>query len=92
MKFLLHNEKSLKNGFYLDLFFKNIFFNIYSTIIGNSFIYLVDKYLAEKLFFFFKRIYLYTSNLLISVKYLNFQQILKLFLIIIIQIIFIFLF
>ena len=87
MNFFLHNEKSIKNGLYLDYYFKNFFFYIYKNIVGNSFICLLDKYLVERLFFSIKKMLDYISYTFFLVKNLNFQQILKLFLIIIIQLV-----
>lgn len=85
MKFLLNNEKILKNGLYLDYFFKNVIFFFYKNLVGNNFIYLIDKYLVEKFFLSLKVFFSYIQLFINTVKFLNFNQILKLNLIIIIQ-------
>ena len=87
MKFILNYETSLKNGLYIDYYFKNIVFYLYKNIINNNFIYLIDKFLAEKLFYkikFFFNNFFFVINLL---KSLNFNQFLKLFIVLSIQII-----
>lgn len=90
MKFLLENEKGLKGGLYLDYFYKNIIFFFYKNTVGNSFIYLIDKYLAEKMFFFFKTFFSYLYLFINTVKFLNFNQLLKLSLVLVIQLLLIF--
>lgn len=47
-------QKSLKNGFYVDYFFKKFIYYFYLKIIANGFYYLIDKYLADKLIFTLK--------------------------------------
>ena len=49
-------------------------------------LYVVDKYLAEKLFYSVFAFFNSIKSLINSIKYLNFKQILKLFLIIIFQV------
>ena len=50
MKFLYNIQKTLKNGFFLDYFFKNFVLYIYIKLVSTNFNYLIDKYLAEKFF------------------------------------------
>lgn len=87
MRFLLNSEKALKSGLNLDYFFKIIIFYLYKLIIGNKFFYIVDKYLAEKLFFQLNSFFSYTNSIFFVIKYLNFNQILKISLVLAIQII-----
>lgn len=82
MKFFFNIQKTLKNGFYVDYFFKNFIFYFYKKIISNNFSYLIDKYLAEKLFFmlnqFFKYILIF-NNFLKNLSTLDLIKILILF-------------
>jgi hypothetical protein len=90
MKFLLNIEKALKSGLNLDYFFKIITFKTYKLCTGNNFLYLIDKYLAEKILFLFSSFLNYFSVLLNSLGRLNFNQIIKLFLIIVLQLLLIY--
>ena len=81
MKFFFKNEKSLKNGLYLDYYFKNIVFFFYKKILGNNLLILLERYLTEKCFFFFNSFFNYLNIFINSIKYLNFNQILKIILI-----------
>jgi hypothetical protein len=87
MKFFVKSQKSLKNGLYIDYFFKNLFFIFYKNVLSNNFIYLVDKFLAEKLFYILKTFFYNFFFIVNSLKNLTFNQFLKLFVIISIQII-----
>ncbi len=91
MKFFINMEKSLKSGLNVDFFIKSIFFYVYKNLIGNNFIYIIDKYLVEKLFFMFSTSINYISVVLNVVKSLSFKQIIQLNLIIAIQLFIIFL-
>ena len=87
MKSFFNYNKSFKNGLYIDYYFKNIIFYLYKNIVGNNFIYLIDKFLAEKFFYIIKTFFnnfFFFINLL---KNMNFNQLIKLFLLISIQII-----
>ena len=90
MKLFLLYEKSFKNGFYLDYYFKNVIIYFYKNILGNNYIYLIDKYIAEKFFFIFKNFLTYISTQFTAIKSLSFIQITKLIIIILIQLLLIF--
>lgn len=47
-------QKTLKNGFYVDYFFKKFVYYFYLKIITNSFYYLIDKFLTDKFIFMLK--------------------------------------
>lgn len=83
----IKSEKCLKNGFYLDYFFKNAVFHVNKAILGNNFIYLTDKYLTEKLFFLLKNFFSFFQVFVQNLKNLNFKHLLKLILVISVQII-----
>lgn len=87
MKFLYNFEKILKNGFFLDFLFKNIVFSLYKKIISKNFLFLMDKYFTEYIYFFIKNFYNYFFNFINLLKNLNFLQIIKVLLVLIIQII-----
>ena len=87
MKFLLNNEKALKSGLNLDYFFKIVMFYLYRLTVGNKFFYVIDKYLAEKFFFQLNSFFNYTNSIFFVIRYLNFNQILKISIILAIQII-----
>lgn len=86
MKFLLNNEKALKSGLNLDYFFKITIFYLYKIIIGNNFFYLIDKYLSEKFFFFLNSFFNYFNSIFFTLKQLNFNQIVKISIVLAIQI------
>lgn len=86
LRFFTNLEKPLKNGLYIDYFFKNIIFYFNKIILGNNFIYLSDKYLTEKVFFFFKNFFSFFQNLLQNLKNMNYKQLIKIIFIITIQI------
>jgi hypothetical protein len=56
MKFFYSIQTTLKNGFYVDYFFKNLFFYLYKKMILSNMFYFIDKFLAEKFFFSIKRL------------------------------------
>ena len=85
MKLICQLQKTLKNGFYIDYWFKNIIFFIYVKITSTNFFYLIDKFLAEKFFYSFKQTFQFFSFLNNFIKTLNFLQILKLIILISIQ-------
>lgn len=87
MKFFILLEKSFKNGFYIDYFFKNLIFYFYKSILGNNFFYFFDKYITEKAFFFMKNFFTIVQHQLIHLKNLSFFQILQLFFFLLLQII-----
>lgn len=86
MKFFYNLQKTLKNGFYVDYFFKNFIFFFYKKIISNNFSYLIDKYLAEKLFFMFNNFFKYFTVLNNFLKNLSTVDLIKILLLILIQI------
>jgi hypothetical protein len=85
MNLLNNSQKIIKSGFYLDYFFKNIFMLIYKIIFKSNFIYLIDKYLAEKFFFFIKNFFSYFFFINEFIKKTETPKIIKILLIIIIQ-------
>lgn len=85
MKSLYNLQKTFKNGFYVDYFFKNIIFYIYIKLIATNFSYLIDKYLAEKFFFMLKQFFQFFIFLNNFIKNLSFLQILKIIIFITIQ-------
>lgn len=89
MKLFCQLQKTFKNGFYIDYWFKNIVFFIYIKVTSTGFFYLLDKFLAEKFFYFFKQTFQFFFFLNNFIKNLNFLQILKLLILITIQILFI---
>ncbi len=56
MKFFYSIQTAFKNSFYIDYFFKNIFFYSYKKILSTNLFYLIDKYLTEKFMFNFKKL------------------------------------
>lgn len=87
MKFFFNNYKALKNGLYLDYFVKITSLQLYKLIIGKNLLYLLDKYIAEKFFYTFSNFFKYLLNIINIIKGLQFNQIMKLLIIITIQII-----
>lgn len=86
MKFLYNIQKTLKNGFFLDYFFKNFVLYIYIKLVSTNFNYLIDKYLAEKFFFMLKQFFQFFFFLNNFIKKLSILQILKIIIIISLQI------
>ena len=86
MKFLYNIQRVLKNGFYVDYFFKNFMFYIYIKLISTNFSYLIDKYLAEKVFFMIKQFFQFFFFLNNFIKKLSISQILKIIILITLQI------
>ena len=86
MKFLYNIQKTLKNGFYLDYFFKNLIFYIYIKLISTNFNFLIDKYLAERFFFMLKQFFQFFFFLNNFIKKLTILQILKIIILISLQI------
>lgn len=87
MKFLYAIQKTLKNGFYIDYFFKNVIFYIYIKLISTNFNYLIDKFLAERFFFMLKQFFQFFFFLNNFIKQLSILQILKILILISLQII-----
>jgi hypothetical protein len=85
MKFLYNIQKVLKNGFYIDYFFKNFIFFVYIRLISTNFAYLIDKYLAEKVFFMIKQFFQFFFFFSNFMKKLSFFQILKILIFITLQ-------
>jgi hypothetical protein len=85
MKFLFELQKTLKNGFYIDFFFKNVVFFIYVKFLSKNFLYLIDKYLAEKFFYMLKNFFQFFFFLNNFIKKLSFFNILKFIILITIQ-------
>lgn len=86
MKLFCNLQKTFKNGFYIDYWIKNIIFYFYIKITSTNFFYLIDKFLAEKFFYYFKEIFQFFLFLHNFVKNLTFLQILKLIIIVNFQI------
>lgn len=87
MKLFILLQKTIKNGFYIDYFFKNLTFFFFKKIITNNFIYLIDKYLAEKFFFMFNQFFKYMKTFNNFFKSLSFLELLKIISLISIQLI-----
>jgi hypothetical protein len=87
MKFLFNFQKVLKNGFYVDYFFKNFIFYIYIKLIATNFSYLIDKYLAEKFFFMIKQFFQFIFFVNNFIKRLSILQILKIIVLVTFQIV-----
>jgi hypothetical protein len=86
MKFIFELQNTLKNGFYIDYFFKNIIFNLYTKFILSNFSYIVDKYLAEQFFFHFKKFFSFFFFVGNFVKSLDTLQLIKIVFLLVIQI------
>lgn len=86
MKLLSNLQKTFKNGFYIDYFFKNIIFYVYIKLIATNFSYLIDKYLAEKFFFMLKQFFQFFFFFNNFIKKLSIIQILKILIFITLQI------
>ena len=86
MKFFFLNEKTYKNNFFLDYFFKNFLFFFYKNMTGNKFIYLIDKYLAETLISSLQKFLSFFFIIFNSTKSLNFNKLTQILLILFIQI------
>lgn len=85
MKFFFSIQKTIKNGFYIDYFFKNLIFFFYKKLISNNFIYLIDKYLAEKVFFMVNNFFKYLKTFNNFFKNLSFLELLKIISLVTIQ-------
>lgn len=92
MKYLINLEKHIKSGLYIDYIFKFFIFFVYKNLTGNSFLYLLDKFMFEKFFYHFYNFFLYLNGLTNIVKNMNFVYIIRIFILILIQILFIFFF
>lgn len=90
MKFFYSIQTTLKNGFYVDYFFKNLFFYLYKKMILSNMFYFIDKFLAEKFFFNIKRLALWVSSITTSVHKMSMITIIKILFLLIIQIFVIF--
>lgn len=87
MKFFHNFENILKNGFFLDFLFKNFIFFLYKRIIGKNFLYLMDKYFTEYIFFFLKSLFNYFFTFINLLKNLNFNQLIKIIILLVLQIV-----
>ena len=85
MKFLFNMEKIIKNAFFLDFLFKNLVLYIYVKIIGKNFLFIFDKYFTEYIYFSIKKFFYYFNNIIDTLKNLNYLQLIKILLIIIVQ-------
>lgn len=85
MKFFYDLQKVIKNGFYVDYFFKNIVFFFYKKLISNNFTYLVDKYLAEKIFFMINQFFKYLTTINNFLRNLTTIDLLKVIILVVIQ-------
>lgn len=85
MKFIYYNQKILKNGFYLDFFYKNFIFFFYKNFIKNNLLYFFDKYLIENLIFSIKHLSKYIYIYINITKQLSITTLIKLFIILIFQ-------
>lgn len=90
MKFFYSIQVALKNTFYIDYIFKNLFFYLYKKIILANMFYLIDKYLAEKFFFCIKRTALWFNFLTVSVHKMSLTLIIKVLFFIILQLFIVF--
>ena len=88
--FFFLNEKVYKNNFYIDYFFKNFIFFIYKSVFGNNFLYFIDKYLTETLISSITQFLSYLFIVNNTLKYLNFNKIIQIMLIVVVQVILIF--
>lgn len=86
MVLLKYFERALKTGLYLDYMTKNVLLGLSKNFFSKNLFYFLDKYLAEKFFYSFKNFFNIVLNSVTIIKNLNFQQILKLFYIVLIQI------
>lgn len=87
MKFFFLNEKTYKNNFYVDYYFKNLSFFFYKGLFGNNFLYFMDKYISEYLIGMITQFLSFFFMINSSLKNLNFNKILQIFLLVFIQII-----
>ncbi len=85
MKFYFYIQKVLKNGFYVDYFFKNFIFYFFKKLTSNTFYYLIDKYLAEKFYYMINNFFNYIKLLTNFVKNTSITNLLKIFSLITIQ-------
>jgi len=87
MKFYVTIQKTFKNGFYIDYFFKNLIFFFYRKIIFNNFFYFIDKYLAENFFYSINAIFKYLKTFSNILKNISYLEIIKFLLLLNLQII-----
>jgi hypothetical protein len=85
MKLLYNYQKILKNGFYLDYFFKNFVFYTYINFIGTNFFYLVDKFLAENFFYNVKKFFSMSTFFVDIFKKMTTIQLIKMIVLVVIQ-------
>lgn len=85
MKFYYYIQRVLKNGFYVDYFFKNLIFFFFKKLTSNNFYYLIDKYLAEKLFYMINNFFNYIKLFTNLFKTLSILNLLKIIILITIQ-------
>jgi len=86
MKFFYNIQVVLKNGFYVDYYFKKFSFYIYKKLISSNMFYLVDKYLVEKFFFNLKKLSKWAGVCFSNLQKMSFTNIIKIFFLISIQI------
>ena len=86
-KFFYNFEKTCKSGFNIDFLFKNFILYIYAKITNKNFLFISDKYFVEYIYYKFKSFFNYFFIISSIVKNLNFNQLIKLILLISIQLI-----
>ena len=79
MKFFYNLQTTFKNGFYVDYYFKNIFFFVYKKLILSNMFYIVDKYMVEKFFFNIKKLSNWIAIITTSITKMSLVNILKIF-------------
>jgi len=85
MKFIVELQNTLKNGFFIDYFFKNVIFSLYTKFILSNFNYIVDRYLAEQFFFHFKKFFSFFFFIGNFIKSLDTLQLIKITVLLAIQ-------
>lgn len=80
---LLKNlETALKNGLYLDYFFKNICISSVKFFFSKNLFYFLEKYFTEQFFYSIKNFLNIVFNLIQILKNLQFYQLVKITLLI----------
>jgi hypothetical protein len=79
-------KKYLKNGFYIDFFFKNFVYSINMKITNSTFFHVIDKYLSNIVFNSVKKFTQYIKFLTTILVRQNLKNIILFLIIIIVQI------
>lgn len=85
MRLLVTLQHTLKNGFFIDYFFKNIVFSLYTKFILSNFSYIIDKYLAEQFFYHFKKFFSFFFFIGNFVRSLDTLQLIKIIILVLVQ-------